>query len=248
MGQTLASSCCAGRGKASTCISDAQNVVDARWEDAHKKLPSPSARVPSEVLASVNACAAEKSRQAEHAAFLKLVFETSTALMLPAVKSDLGKHCFGYGCLMADEFYFDTKQPAADKLMLVTEDWPYDPLAVALRRELDEDWETIPKDGDGRVTGIEFVLYCTGTKYVEQLGGVVAVRHNYEKFLSKLFQVCIQMSGTTKGTLGRHCFCYAMIVAGEFYFAAAQQSASPDCGCSTPVKDVLLYAAARNKS
>ena len=43
-----------------------------------------------------------------------------------------------------------------------------------------------------------------------------------------------------KADLGRHCFSYCALLAGEFYFSAA--SADPKtgtCGCDAPVADVL---------
>eukprot|EP00931_Biecheleriopsis_adriatica_P047930 TRINITY_DN27667_c0_g1_i1.p1 TRINITY_DN27667_c0_g1~~TRINITY_DN27667_c0_g1_i1.p1 ORF type:complete len:242 (-),score=60.07 TRINITY_DN27667_c0_g1_i1:12-737(-) len=237
MGQTLSQVECCGARKGVESPSAAQSTVRARWEAAHKTLPDPSARVPATVFASVNACGAQ-SRQAEYGVFLAAVFEASTALMLPAVKADLGKHCFGYGCLLADEFYFDSKAGPADKLKLVTQELPCDSLLLPLRQELDGDWAAVKKDSDGRVTGSTFREHCL-SKYAKQLGDVAAVRQNYEKFLAKVFDVGLKMSGTTKGTLGGHCFRYATLFAGEFYFAAAQESATPGCGCNTPVADVL---------
>ena len=48
-----------------------------------------------------------------------------------------------------------------------------------------------------------------------------------------------------KADLGRHCFSYALLLAGEFYFQAAadaQPDGSANCGCNTPVADVLGLA------
>ena len=45
-----------------------------------------------------------------------------------------------------------------------------------------------------------------------------------------------------KDDLGRHCFSYCNLLAGEFYFqqaAEAQPDGSAMCGCGTPVADVL---------
>jgi hypothetical protein len=44
---------------------------------------------------------------------LDKIFDASTAMMLPADKSDLGGHCFRYAALMAGEFYFGAAKKAS---------------------------------------------------------------------------------------------------------------------------------------
>merc|ERR1712066_775357 len=61
----------------------------------------------------------------------------------------------------------------------------------------------------------------------------------YEAFLEKNFQSALSMMlPQKKSTLGGHCFRYAGLMAGEFYFDAAKDAAT-GCGCSAPVADVL---------
>eukprot|EP00947_MAST-08B_sp_MAST-8B-sp1_P004137 g4137.t1 len=47
----------------------------------------------------------DDASKADFETFLNAAFDASTALMLPAQKTDLGGHCFRYGALMAGEFY-----------------------------------------------------------------------------------------------------------------------------------------------
>ena len=65
-------------------------------------------------------------------------------------------------------------------------------------------------------------------------------------FLDRLFDTGTGLMLTPrvaeKADLGRHCFSYCNMLAGEFYFqqaADAQPDGSAACGCGTPVADVL---------
>merc|ERR1711924_295998 len=104
----------------------------------------PSARVPLDAflgycLSSVpDAC-----KTIEYESYLNYIFTTALSLMLPNQKTDLGKHCFGYATILANEFYFDG-QPA-DGLSLKADSKPQDRLAV-VRQEMDMDWAAVEKD------------------------------------------------------------------------------------------------------
>merc|ERR1712032_598105 len=157
------------------------------------------------------------------------LFDTATALMLPSRKDDLGKHCFGYAYLLATEFYADSPQ---DQLQLVSSNKPNDELA-SVRDELDADWAAVQKDGDGRVTLDAFKSYFL-KKNAKVL--VPASCPAYEAFLDKDFESALAMMLPAKETtLGGHCFRYGALMAGEFYFGAAQEAAAPGCGCNTHV-------------
>lgn len=65
-------------------------------------------------------------------------------------------------------------------------------------------------------------------------------------FLDRLFDtgtgLMLKPNVAEKADLGRHCFSYCNLLAGEFYFqqaAEAQPDGSAMCGCGTPVADVL---------
>eukprot|EP00966_Prymnesium_polylepis_P237335 5489222-Prymnesium_polylepis.2 len=61
-----------------------------------------------------NAALLTPGSKASYEKFLNKCFDAATGLMLPAEKADLGRHCFSYAALFADEFYFAAAQNAAD--------------------------------------------------------------------------------------------------------------------------------------
>ena len=69
---------------------------------------------------------------------------------------------------------------------------------------------------------------------------------SFDQFLDRTFDAGTGLMLTPgkpeKADLGRHCFSYCNLLAGEFYFqqaADAQPDGSAACGCNTPVADVL---------
>jgi len=195
----------------------------------------PTARVPFEWF--VQSCLSnvpEDCRSQEYEQYLYEVFQTALCLMLPNQKTDLGKHCFGYASILANEFYFG--QPA-DMLSLKAETKPMDAYA-AVRQEMDADWAAVEKDVEGRVSIDAFVNYFFmkhGPKLAQES------QDSYLQFLEQNFRSALSMMlPEQKTTLGGHCFRYASLMAGEFYFMAANQAlAGNDCGCSAPVADIL---------
>merc|ERR1719464_380396 len=140
--------------------------------------------------------------------------------MLPRVQVDLGKHCFGYAHLLAGEFY---NGPAGGK------GEPKDLLGLRggtagrhsalflgrLREELDSDWEKIDKV-KGRVTQAAFVDYFA-RKYEESCP--FDQQEAFKKFLAQDFLAAsAMMKPRVTKTIGGHCFRYAAMMAGEFYF------------------------------
>mmetsp|Transcript_78579 Transcript_78579/g.139430 ORF Transcript_78579/g.139430 Transcript_78579/m.139430 type:complete len:225 (-) Transcript_78579:266-940(-) len=194
---------------------DPKAKVAAGWTKVNKD----QGRVSCEDFASV--CIQEMpvpvARREAFTTYLGSLFEASTAMMLPSVKSNLGKHCFGYGFLLAGEFYADKPR---DQLKLAASSKPKDKLK-ALRAEFDHDWEQVLKDDNGRVTLYGFVNYFL-QKHNGKLDG--ATKGVYTMFLQKTFESCLKMMGDNKTTLDGHAFRYGDLMAGEFYFAAAKNT------------------------
>lgn len=215
---------------------DPKKDVAQSWDAVHtsQKLEE-NARVPREAF--VNSCketigTLPDSHKEAFEAYANSLFDTGTALMLPAQKTDLGKHCFGYATLLVPEFYGEEPK---DGLGLATSDKPTDSFAT-LRAELDADWEKVEKNSDGRVTKDVFTNYFM-EKNKDKL--VPESAENYRKFLEQDFKSSTSMMlPSVKDTLGGHCFRYGGLMAGEFYFDAAKDAAT-GCGCSAPVADVL---------
>lgn len=81
------------------------------------------------------------------------------------------------------------------------------------------DWAVVSKGPNGRVSRASFKAFCLkkhGDKLTEASAQV------YEKFLDRVFDAgtgLMLMPGTPEKTdLGRHCFSYCNVMAGEFYF------------------------------
>jgi len=203
----------------------------------HKVLPDGNARVPRDVfVVNCKKVAGPVPESHKHAfdQFVNSLFDTGTALMLPAQKSDLGKHCFGYATLMVPEFYGEKPNDALS-LAAPASTRPDDGIAD-VRIALDEDWANVEKNEDGRVTSEAFVNHFMG-KFKDRL--VDGSAPQYRQFLETNFKSsCNMMLPEEKDSLGGHCFRYGALMAGEFYFDAAKDAAT-GCGCSAPVADVL---------
>lgn len=208
--------------------------VLAAWLDVHTMLSDAQARVPRNAFVEycLRMAPPGTPKRPEYTQYLNELFTTATALMLPSKKNDLGKHCFGYAMMLAGEFYFDKP---LDRLSL-TKSGALDGLQ-SVRSELDADWASVPKDEvSGRVSLDGFKYYMImkhGARLTPETQGV------YEQFLEQNFRSALSMMlPEQKDTLGGHCFRYASLMAGEFYFDAAKD-AFTGCGCSAPVADVL---------
>jgi len=146
-----------------------------------------------------------------HQSFLEAVFDASVAMMLPKVKADVGRHCYTYGQFLAEEFYGeDGSYP--DKLKLLN------------NTNLNGDWQAVPKDQSGRVGPSSFKTFYL-EKYMAKLP-TLGIRSSYSAYLDKVFIASRMMmlhlpSKFGLGTLGGHCFRYAGLLAGEFYFGGA---------------------------
>ena len=102
-------------------------------------------------------------------------------------------------------------------------------------------WHAAEKTAGGRVDRKAFkaiMLLVHAGKLTE------VSRPEFIKFLDRCFDagtgLMLAPGKPEKADLGRHCFSYCALLAGEFYFSAA--SADPKtgtCGCDAPVADVL---------
>jgi len=109
---------------------------------------------------------------------------------------------------------------------------------LALQKaQLTAEWEATKSPVSSRVDRQAFVAAMLA-KHKDKLSDKSA--QTYEAFLNTCFDagLGLMLYDPSKTDLGRHCFSYANILAGEFYFAAAKDAAD-GCGCSSPVSDVL---------
>lgn len=204
-------------GAAAGTIFNAAKHTSIAWDQVHASLPNPGTRVPRDVF--VQYCIRTSPLSFENVelycsylAYVNALFDMATAMMLPAKKTDLGKHCFAYGLLLAFEFYWGTP---ADRLCLASSDRPMDPYSE-IRSALDLDWSKVAKDSEGRVKFEAFKSYFV-RKYANVLtqGTLLC----YEAFLKQTFCSCLSMMlPKLKDSLGGHCFRYGALMAGEFYF------------------------------
>lgn len=81
------------------------------------------------------------------------------------------------------------------------------------------DWAVVGKGPNGRVSRASFKAFCL-EKHADKL--TAASAQVYERFLDRVFDAgtgLMLMPGTPeKIDLGRHCFSYCNVLAGEFYF------------------------------
>jgi len=213
---------------------DAWAEVAQGWEAVHGVLPEPSSRVPRQVFVDycMNFCPTDPNLQESFVTYVNALFDTGTALMLPAQKEDLGKHCFGYASLLAGEYYGPQPQ---DRLCLNQQEKPND-IYAEIRANLDEDWALVEKDEAGRVN-INAFINVFFSKFNDLL--IQETAPYYQQFLEQVFNTSLTMMlPAQKDTLGGHCFRYGALLAGEFYFDAAKDAVA-GCGCQSPVLDVL---------
>ena len=136
-------------------------------------------------------------------------------------------------------------------------------LGSAVCDPIREDWEEVGKTPGGRVNRESFKVrsplplpaacsprglvfwqkHCLA-KHASKL--TPASTKVYTQFLDRLFDTGTGLMLTPgvaeKSDLGRHCFSYCNLLAGEFYFqqaADSQPDGSSACGCGTPVADLL---------
>lgn len=184
------------------------NEVKHQWSLAHADVMN--ARVDRDLFISQFLDNTGPDVEALHLSYLQSVFDGAVAMMLPTVKTDLGKHCFTYASILAEEFYA-ADGSAPDKLGLV----------AGANAELDADWAAVSKNSEGRVALESFKQFYTN-KYSFDLqvqGQMVAFTSFLEKvFLSARVMMLLLPDKFAKGTLGGHCFRYAGLMVGEFYF------------------------------
>jgi hypothetical protein len=164
--------------------------------------------------------------------------------VLPAKQTELGRHCFGYAALLAGEFHFNNSNSPADRLCLMSSaERPVDDRVASARADLDIDWDAVSKDkNEQRVSLSQFCTYFL-KKYESRL--VPETKKHFETFLKSNFQSALAMMLPQKmKTLDEHCFRYAALIAGEFYFDAAKH-AETGCGDSGAVADILNIAMSR---
>eukprot|EP00419_Tripos_fusus_P016335 CAMPEP_0172740566 /NCGR_PEP_ID=MMETSP1074-20121228/125161_1 /TAXON_ID=2916 /ORGANISM="Ceratium fusus, Strain PA161109" /LENGTH=263 /DNA_ID=CAMNT_0013570707 /DNA_START=1 /DNA_END=792 /DNA_ORIENTATION=- len=158
--------------------------------------------------------------------FLGNVFEAAFSMMLlhPQLSEKyyegmptLGEHCFKYAGALAGEYYFG----GSDGL---------DQLGLSGVKALNDDWNSAAKEqvgGQGRVS-LESFKQVYVTKFASLLND--QTRPRYKEFLSFTFAASFNMMLAKSdldakkdqnggGTLGGHCFRYAGLMAGEFYFS-----------------------------
>ena len=101
-------------------------------------------------------------------------------------------------------------------------------------------WATVRKTAGGRVDRAAFKEHCLST-HASKL--TAASRKSFEEFLDKAFDAAVGLmtkpGAPLKTDLGRHCFSYAYLFAGEFYFHQAAGDQAASCGCGTGVADAL---------
>jgi len=182
-------------------------VASEGWALAHENI-APSARVGKDRFIQTAMKTAPLSFLSLKPAFmeyLSAIFEMSTGMMLPNVKSDLGRHCFSYGYMMSKEFYGEDGS-SLDVLNLKN----------GARPDLDADWTAVENDGAGRVTQAAFK-----DAMKQKHGSKVDTAHEaaFDTYLDQAFTVGLSMMlPAEKSSLGGHCFRYAALAAGEFYF------------------------------
>ena len=109
------------------------------------------------------------------------------------------------------------------------------------KQDVQAAWAGAAKTSGGRVARDAFKQAMLRLHRSKLSDGSAA---SYASFLDRCFDAGTGlMLPAEKQDLGRHCFSYAALIAGEFYFAAAQNAHAKDsgelCSCTTPVADVL---------
>lgn len=159
-------------------------------------------------------------------------------------KDTLGGHCFKYASILAHEYYFlrvptdhlDLVKPVGDR------DFHASPLKL-LQFEMDSEWSDAEPDkipsGElkGRITRDNFIHFY-GQFYSNRVqgpegGGTTAAGEElpeqaptsevFEEFLGRTWDAAHEMMNPwgammRKESLGAHCFKYAGVLVGEYYF------------------------------
>ena len=114
---------------------------------------------------------------------------------------------------------------------------------TAVLERIRAEWSLAPKNASGRIDRELFKEYLLELHH-ERL--TPATKPVFEQFLDRCFLAGVGLmlapGRPSKRDLGRHCFSYVMLLAGEFYFEAAASAAGESCACSTPVLDQLALA------
>merc|ERR1712110_808598 len=153
-------------------------------------------------------------------------------------KDDLGKHCFGYSTLVANEYCCGMKPMDGLGLLIEPAIGFFDPLA-RLRVELNDDWATASKESHGSA-GLDSFTKVLLKRHEPKFGGIVEAEQAFTEFLQRLFEAGKRMSGPDTKHLDRHAFLYVSMMAYEFYFSDARdKELAQGCGSSTPVADNL---------
>lgn len=192
-------------------------VINHWWKKAHEKSADSNSRVNLDTFLGTCTEFYGKELDGTMAGALKQycqsLFEAGTGMMLPRVKTDLGKHCFGYILLVAKEFY--GADGPEDSLGFGTQSQASD-LLIGVRDGASVDWVSVGKDGEGRVTNEAFKSYFIGL-YKGRFAG--KADESFVGYLQKVFDASLNMMlPAEKDTLGPHCFRYASLLVHEFYF------------------------------
>jgi len=101
-------------------------------------------------------------------------------------------------------------------------------------------WVKVRKTAGGRVDHAAFKEICLrthGSKLTSKS------RKSFVEFIDRTFDAAVglmlQPGAPPKTDLGRHCFSYAFLLVGEFYFHQAAGDQAASCGCGSGVADVL---------
>ncbi len=225
---------------------DPREAVEEAWDIVHAELMShapDSTRIDREAFRSF--CLQEllpkgMAHSTAYEKYIAALFDTATCLVLPAKQTELGRHCFGYAALLAGEFHFNNNNSPADRLCLLSSAERPDDRVASARADVDLDWGAVSKDkNEQRVSLSQFCTYFL-KKYESRL--VPETTKHFETFLKSNFQSALAMMLPHKTkTLDEHCFRYAALIAGEFYFDAAKH-AETGCGDSGAVADILNIA------
>merc|ERR1719162_2315877 len=204
---------------------DGSTITAQAWTEAHVGIDA-DARVGRDLFVETCVSGSSFLDSSSFRTYLNNVFDLGLAMMLPTVKSDLGRHCFSYGYILSKEFYGDE---------------PLDVMDFKSNDDLDLLWGAVAKDAAGRVTAPAFKASMHVTLDPGHSAEEVAALDTY---LDKVFTTSLSMMlPASKTTLGSHCFRYAAMAAGEFYFSGNAEDAF---GLVTPsVVDVGSTIAAK---
>merc|ERR1719162_985294 len=186
---------------------DGSTIAANAWTEAHIGIAADT-RVGRDLFVETCVSGSSFLDSSSFRTYLNNVFDLGLAMMLPTVKSDLGRHCFSYGYILSKEFYGDE---------------PLDVLDLNYDVDLDALWGTVAKDADGRVTASAFKAAMHAKLDPEHRDEEVAALDTY---LDKVFTTSLSMMlPASKTTLGSHCTRYAAMAAGEFYFSGNAEDA-----------------------